>query len=392
MINPQPRAKTLGEVGMARESASAAVWRKVQLRGAAAAPTGYFPAARLMTTQVLAWIVNYLKHRFVPRAAFASYGAGADQGVYPLEAEPGEVRVALAGDWASGTAEAALVAQRITEAAPAITVHLGDVYFDGDPDEVRENFLGEAVPGSRFIPVQWPKGTRRSFALNGNHEMYAGGRGYFGLMLQWLGQRASYFALEGEHWRIIALDTGYRSVGLPVVEKLFQPDCALNAEQIAWLGQQFGPASGRAAKATIVLSHHQPLSRYQRAYPRQAEQIAGVINGPVLWFWGHEHWLTVYEPASLPGGVTAHGRCIGHGGMPCELPDAAPHPQYAVRFHDDRAYATVDGRVLGFNGHVLLRFDGAALAVDYVDLSGATVFSEHWHAGTGGAMARIAGS
>jgi len=37
------------------------------------------------------------------------------------------------------------------------------------------------------------------------------------------GQHASYFCLENEHWRIIALDTGYRSIGIPVLEYFWEP-------------------------------------------------------------------------------------------------------------------------------------------------------------------------
>ena len=59
--------------------------------------------------------------------------------------------------------------------------------------------------------------------MNGNHEMYALGKAYFKIMLQTLGmrepstgqvrpQKASFFCLENEHWRIIGLDTGYNSV------------------------------------------------------------------------------------------------------------------------------------------------------------------------------------
>ena len=57
-------------------------------------------------------------------------------------------------------------------------------------------------------------GSEGAFALNGNHEMYALGYGYFDHILPKLGvrgsprgQRASYFCLENDHWRIIALDT-----------------------------------------------------------------------------------------------------------------------------------------------------------------------------------------
>jgi len=85
---------------------------------------------------------------------------------------------------------------------------------------VRENFLGKKT--SPYAPVRWPTGAKGSFALNGNHEMYADGNGYWKLVLprmglkercsEWgAGQWASFFCLENKHWRIIGLDTGYNS-------------------------------------------------------------------------------------------------------------------------------------------------------------------------------------
>jgi hypothetical protein len=56
------------------------------------------------------------------------------------------------------------------------------------------------------------------FCLDGNHEMYARGFAYFDRILPALGpmlhgkpcaQKASFFCLENEYWRIIGLDTAY---------------------------------------------------------------------------------------------------------------------------------------------------------------------------------------
>ena len=120
---------------------------------------------------------------------------------------------------------------------PHYSIHLGDVYYVGDPAEVGANFLGIPNPRYQFAPCKWPLGSEGAFALNGNHEMYALGYGYFDHILPKLGvrgsphgQRASYFCLENDHWRIIALDTSYNSVGAPILEHFLEPDCALPAE------------------------------------------------------------------------------------------------------------------------------------------------------------------
>jgi hypothetical protein len=131
------------------------------------------PVTSLEKTNKLAWILTYLAHRFGPRDKLPSYEGTGQSGIHTM-ADTGTV--ALYGDWASGTLAAAQVAARIREHKAQHTIHMGDVYFVGDEDEARENFLGEEVPGSPWQAVAFPRGTQRSFALNGNHEMYARGR------------------------------------------------------------------------------------------------------------------------------------------------------------------------------------------------------------------------
>lgn len=82
---------------------------------------------------------------------------------------------------------------------------LGDVYYVGDASEVAENCFG--TPTDDFAGVTWPHGTRGSFALNGNHEMYAKGKPYFTTSLSSLGistgppgQLASFFRIAATPW------------------------------------------------------------------------------------------------------------------------------------------------------------------------------------------------
>jgi hypothetical protein len=63
-----------------------------------------------------------------------------------------------------------------------------------------------------------------TFAINGNHETYSRGYGYFDDWFPTIGvndasgrptgQKTSYFMLENEFWRVIALDTGYRTYSI----------------------------------------------------------------------------------------------------------------------------------------------------------------------------------
>jgi hypothetical protein len=226
-----------------------------------------------------------------------------------------------------------------------------------------------------------------SFALNGNHEMYARGFAYFDRMLPRLGlmtngqptgQPASYFCLENEFWRIIALDTGYNSISFPLLEYIIQPSCDLRAEQLHWLRTVVRPRRDDQ-RGIIILSHHQYYSRYDTCYPKQAEQLAEFFPRPVLWFWGHEHRLAVYNLFGLPGGIQAYGRCIGHGGMPVDIsPSTTKHSQCTVEFIDERHYRNHENLTIGYNGFAQLSIKRDRLDVQYVDVRGEAIFSEAW--------------
>jgi hypothetical protein len=87
------------------------------------------------------------------------------------------------------------------------------------------------------------------------------------------------------------------------------------------------------------------------------------VGRPVLWFWGHEHRMAGYHPQGSEK-IQAHGRCIGHGGMPVERPGAPDRNQ--VAFFDNRVYSVRDK--FGWNGYVTLEFDDAKLNVGYWDI------------------------
>ena len=102
------------------------------------------------------WITEYLGHRIGFRHKFLSYnGPSGDRGVYKLSDDSliggrpdpnGEIRMSIAGDWGTGTDEAAEVGAKMGTFAPHYTIHLGDIYFVGDEAEVRQNFLGQRNP------------------------------------------------------------------------------------------------------------------------------------------------------------------------------------------------------------------------------------------------------
>jgi len=367
-------------------------------------PPADFPyLAMFLPTNLWKWISEYVRYRIGPIHPFPDYThQEQDTGVYPLESDEasaaGVIRVALAGDWGTGTDEAFKIGKRIEDFRRHYAIHLGDVYFVGDPNEVKANFLGIANPRDSFTPCCWPRGLNGTFALNGNHEMYARGYAYFQLILPRLGlngagapsgQKASFFCLQNEFWRIIALDTGYDSIGIPFVEEFVQPYCALPDQLLEWLRDVVFHEED--SRGIVLLSHHQYYSCFDDWFTRQAEQMAAFISRPVIWFWGHEHRLAIYEKFQAGGGIEAYGRCIGHGGMPVDLPPATRlHSQCQVEFVDHRKYVSDEDLDVGINGFAQLTFAGNELAVDYVDIDGNTIFAESWRVDGDGNVERTA--
>jgi hypothetical protein len=344
------------------------------------------------TAQWISHVARFWFHKKFPFRDWTTPGKGT--GVFSIA---DRATLSLVGDWGTGTDEAQKVAERVAGFAPDYAIHLGDVYFVGDEREIRENFLGERT--STYQPVKWPMGKMGSFALSGNHEMYARGYGYFESILPKMGLReahaywgsgqwASFFCLENKFWRILGLDTGYNSAGfdwgrMPVLGDSkwlrksvhLKPKCNFPEPLLAWIEQVVKPdADGRGL---ILLTHHGCSSAFGEWYQIPATQLAPVIHRPVIWFWGHEHKLTIYDRYSVRNGIPAYGRCIGHGGMPVErgkMPDL-DCPWLAW---DNRRYRNDEKIDVGFNGHANLSFDGPEMRAEYRDLNGALLFTETW--------------
>jgi hypothetical protein len=195
--------------------------------------------------------LQFVKVFFSSRWNFQDYNySQGEAGIFPLAQSPqdeladdqGEIRVSLAGDWGTGTEEAEAVAENMLAFRPHNTIHLGDVYYVGDDNEVKEHCLKTDVDGDHFTSVDWPHGSVGSFALNGNHEMCSNGEGYFRLFLPTLGigasktrivkqQSASFFCLKNASWMIIGIDTGYNSIGWASIFSL----CKLEDALLNWL-------------------------------------------------------------------------------------------------------------------------------------------------------------
>jgi Calcineurin-like phosphoesterase len=268
------------------------------------------------------------------------------------EAFPSSSRVALFGDWGTGLYGAPVCAQSIRKSGNYdVVLHLGDVYYSGTEAEIADRFL-----------ATWPRiAGAINRGLNGNHEMYTGGRAYFNAVQREFGQTSTYFALQNEHWILACLDTAY-------------DDHDLHGDQATWLQ---GLADASPEKRLVLFSHHQPFSLLERQGPRLIKKLAKLFDSRRIytWYWGNEHRCILYRPHALYG---FRGRCVGHGGCPYfrerhVFGDSAPRtPEWknlesrnlvpsAKILDSENAYIDDQPAAYGPNGYVTLEFDGEDL-------------------------------
>ena len=309
--------------------------------------------ADFFETNIFSWVYHYIKSRFGLKHKFQTYELTDDKGIYKMEksSQDGkeEITIALASDWATDTVESDLIGDLIANKDPDYTIHLGDTYFVGMKDEIRDNFLAKNC--------SWHRGSSGSFALLGNHEMYSRGISYFRDLLpsmgvyskekkKYTGQKASYFCLENDHWRVVSLDTGYNSVGIPLIEYLFKPKCDFRKEILTWLKDDVKIDQDK--RGIVIMTHHQYCTAFEKEeeYVKPAEQLAEIIgkDRPVIWIWGHEHRLTLFGRYSSEKGIAAYGRCIGNGGMPIEfknklIPERVKDRN--LKLYDERVYSKI---------------------------------------------------
>ena len=248
-----------------------------------------------------------------------------------------DARVALIGDWGTGTDDARRVLGQVASHRPDVLIHLGDIYYAGTEEECQKYFLD--LVNDVFDRAETPMPV---YTLTGNHDMYSGGVGYYGLLPRLnpspphdpaQAQPASYFALRTTDgaWQILAMDTGLHDHDPFTVTKdvtyLEPAEEAWHVDKV----RRFSEAGGR----TILLSHHQLFSAFSGIGDYASRPAAEQAVNPKLmasweklreagdvaaWLWGHEHNLCIYRPyAGL-----AKGRCIGHGAIPTFL-EAGPY-------------------------------------------------------------------
>ncbi len=108
---------------------------------------------QFLTRSLGPWFAHYVSVMIHSRHELKTYVGG--NGIFRI---PDSATIALAADWGTGTIPAYKVAEqiRMLQPRPDVTVHMGDVYYSGTPEEYHDWFLGQE---------DWPRGTLRHSTL-----------------------------------------------------------------------------------------------------------------------------------------------------------------------------------------------------------------------------------
>jgi len=260
-------------------------------------------------------------------------------------------RVVVVGDWGTGLAGAKAVGEQMAawvqeakaENREVHVLHLGDVYYSGWKEEYEARFMP-------YWPVHSAAEGVPSWALNGNHDMYSGGHGYFGYLLRdprFAGQRgSSYFCLQNSSWQLLGLDSAYE-------------DEDLASDQAGWVAEKHEDTQ----RKTMLLTHHEPFSSFGGGgTPKMVEKLEPAFAERQIdaWLWGHEHLCCIYEPEREK--YLRFGSCIGHGGVPVLHDDAAKPNDVAWR---DEGYEAIVGEKWQLCGFAVLDFAGPKIDIRY---------------------------
>lgn len=228
---------------------------------------------------------------------------------------PEDAVIGVVADWGTGEPEALEVLWQLKSHNPNVVMHLGDIYYAGTEYEI-ENYFYQ--PWKRIL--QLDTSNVLSLVLPGNHDLYAGGQPFFGLLKK-LGQEASFFCLRNDHWQLIGLDTALN-------DKLGGQPTALDPSEAEWVIDKIQNAGNRR---NILLSHHQLFSANDqfngKSYNENLyNQLHSILPKVDLWLWGHEHDLVIFDEHR----GLRRGRCIGGSAFPVgnfEMPTTHVNPE-----------------------------------------------------------------
>jgi hypothetical protein len=316
------------------------------------------------------WVIN-IGIAVLERLADGNHPFNPQPAVHSID---DNARLVVVGDWGTGLKRACAVAgymaeevrDALAQGRQAHVIHLGDIYYSGLPHEVKRNVL---APGRWPVTDELAAAGVTSWALNGNHDMYGGGFGYFETLLadgRWQAQRCgdgrptSYFRLTSPSWNIVGLDTAWDRDPLSEGHTgvLEDPQAQFVAETAADKGRKL-----------MLLSHHQLISVYDDDLGHTLEEKLGPVlrqDRVTAWLWGHEHRCMAFAPDQ---GVK-FPRCIGHGGVPVTMPRGPDDPVEAPGLWEERGYVVQRRRRWARFGFAVLDMSADRIDVRYRDDQG----------------------
>jgi len=303
------------------------------------------------------WLENLLhKHPFPP---------GTPE-IHPIDDNVTIVMVSDfgTGNFGAGDSPSTKISKFIPSLNPDYTIHLGDVYYAGTSGEESNNLINV-----------WPQGSKGSFTLNSNHEMYSGGGPYFnqavgGPIFNKLQSPFSFFALENSNWIIVGLDSAYFSSALTLyLDGTLGNNNAQN---------QFLRDIAKKGKKVIVLTHHNGIPESGIPADTPLQLFTDVTNAfkeqnvlpPAYWYWGHAHAGVAYAPLPDQNGMLC--RCLGHGALPWGLSSdlQAGQAQGKVLWFEQLNAGDPDDPLRVRNGFVSLQLNGLNMAETFYDENG----------------------
>ncbi len=293
------------------------------------------------------WVIDVGKS-MLDRLAQGNHGFNRSPARHEIE---DTARIVVVGDWGTGLPRARAVAAFMAdEVAGALAdqrqvhvVHLGDVYYSGTPEEVDRRVL---APGLWPVTADQARGGVTSWSLNGNHDMYGGGYGYFDRLLADErfkaqqspdGKPTSFFELVAPSWQFLGLDTSWDP------DVLAQGHTGVLEDPQAEVAAKAATEARAAGRKLILLSHHQLVSVYDQADIGSVlpSKLRPILDGDSVtaWLWGHEHRCMGFEPVSGINFV----RCIGHGGVPVLMEHPEGEPIQSPGLWEEREFLERDG-------------------------------------------------
>lgn len=305
-------------------------------------------------------VAAWLEHLILGKYAFP-------KGTPAVANIPDDLTIAIAGDfgtgnWGTATAPAPstkIATKGIPGVTPNLTIHLGDVYYEGSAAEEKKNFV-----------TLWPQGSgpATSYTLNSNHEMYSGARPFFvealGSPLFSAQKPYSFFALENTNWVIVGLDSAYYSDELTLY---------MNGSLGASAQLDFLKAQAQKGKRMILLTHHNGLAEDGSGPTGLWNEVMSCFpagSGPAYWYWGHVHAGVVYQPRS---GVNC--RCTGYAALPWGY--ASELDNQNVAWFEKRNAGDPNDPVRVYNGFTFLQLTGTALDETFYDENSGVAWSSN---------------